>query len=122
MLHAMTGEPSASNARATARSPQPVAVVVDEVDPVIIRPGIVRRDLPSSGQVLIRAFDMEPGTRWPEVDVHDRDELIYVVSGELIEGEQRYPAGTYLHYTAGTSHQPRTDTGVRILVGGPATA
>jgi ChrR Cupin-like domain len=95
-------------------------VVLDHVPPEELQRGITKRRLPSSGEVVMRVFDMAPGIRWPEVDLHDRDELIYVVSGELIEGDQCYPAGTYLHYKAGSRHQPRTEMGVRILVAGPA--
>lgn len=99
---------------------QLITVQVDDVAPVEICPGIVRRGLPSSGDVLARVFDMAPGTTWPVVDTHDRDELIYVVSGQLMEGERRYDAGTYLYYKPGSSHQPATEVGVRILVIGPA--
>ena len=63
---------------------------------------------------------MAPDTLWPVVDHHSADEFIYVVSGELIEGETRHSAATYLHYEAATSHQPRTQAGVRILVVGAA--
>ncbi|MET9318306.1 cupin domain-containing protein [Kribbella sp. NPDC003505] len=101
---------------------KPEAVLIDNAEFGPVAPGIVRRALPSSGQVLVRAFDMEPGVRWPEVDVHDRDELIYVASGELLDHGESYPAGTYLHYRAGSRHQPYTKTGVRIIVFGPAEA
>ncbi len=102
--------------------PGPETVQLDAVDPDDIAPGITRRGLPSSGQVLARTFDIAAGVTWPEVDVHDRDELIYVISGELLDHGRRYPAGSYLYYQAGSWHQPRTDTGVRILVFGPAEA
>jgi hypothetical protein len=99
---------------------EPEAVLIDDAETGPVAPGIVRRALPSSGQVLVRAFDMEAGVTWPEVDVHDRDELIYVASGELLDHGRSYPAGTYLYYRAGSRHQPRTETGVRIIVFGPA--
>lgn len=97
----------------------PEDVFIDAAEATDVVPGIVRRALPSSGPVAVRVFDMEPGITWPEVDVHDRDELIYIVSGELLDHGRRYPAGTYLHYQAGSRHQPRTEIGVRILVFGP---
>ncbi len=90
-------------------------VLVDAVPASEVAPGITRRDL-LRGEVDATVFDMLPGVGWPVVDHHDRDEFIYVVSGELIEGTQRYDAGSYLHYQVGSSHQPRTETGVRILV------
>ena len=113
--------PAGEACRMTEREMPPTAVpnlqsvLVDEVDTAEVAPGITRRGLPS-GMVLARAFDMAPGSRWPVVDHHGADESIYVVHGELIEGEDRYPAGTYLLYRAGTSHQPSTETGVQILV------
>jgi hypothetical protein len=54
--------------------------------------------------------------------VGDRDELIYVAAGELLDHDRSYPAGTYLYYQVGSRHQPRTETGVRIIVFGPAEA
>ena len=42
-------------------------------------------------------------------------------TGELIEGTERFGAGSYLHYRPGSSHQPRTEAGVRILVLGATT-
>jgi hypothetical protein len=58
---------------------------------------------------------MAPGSQWPHVDFHDAGEGVYVVSGELIEGEQRFGSGTYLCFAPGSSHQPRTERGVRLL-------
>ncbi|MEU8227865.1 cupin domain-containing protein [Kribbella sp. NPDC048915] len=98
---------------------EPEAVLVEAVETSEVSPGIVRRRLPSSGQVVARVFDMEAGVTWPEVDVHDRDELIYIIAGELLDHGRTYPAGSYLYYQAGSKHQPRTENGVRILVFGP---
>lgn len=96
------------------------AVLIDDVEPEPLEAGISRRGLPSSGQVLARVFDLDPGVQWPVVDVHDRDELIYVISGEVLDHDRRFPAGTYLYYQAGSTHQPRTESGTRILVFGPS--
>jgi hypothetical protein len=49
------------------------------------------------------------------VDHHDIGEEVYVVSGEMIEDERRFGPGTYLHFAPGSSHQPRTETGVRLF-------
>ena len=84
----------------------------DEVEPVVVGPGCYRRDLPTTGNVRAWVVDMEPGAKWPH-DEHGEE--LFVVSGELIEGDERYSAGSYLLYHPGSSHRPRTDTGVRLF-------
>lgn len=112
--------PDTPDTTATHAHPLLDHVVVDDVAAVELSTGITRRVLPS-GQVAARVFDIPPGVQWPVVDHHDQDEFIYVVSGELIEGTERFGAGSYLHYRPGSSHQPRTEAGVRILVLGATT-
>ena len=91
-------------------------LVADDVEPVVVGPGCIRRDLPTIGNVRAWVVDMDPGAEWPHVDHHDDlGEELMVISGELIEGHDRYPAGAYLLYHAGSSHRPRTDTGVRLF-------
>ena len=89
---------------------------VDEVDPVIVGRGCYRRDLPTIGNVRAWIVDMDPGAEWPHVDHHGEfGEEVLVVSGELIEGDERFPAGSYLLFESGSSHRPRTETGVRLF-------
>jgi hypothetical protein len=89
---------------------------IDDVPPVEVGPGCLRRDLPSAPGVRVWAVDLAPGAQWPYVDVHDEaGEEFYVVSGELIEGEERFPAGTYVRFGPGSRHQPRTEQGVRLF-------
>jgi hypothetical protein len=38
-----------------------------------------------------------------------------VLSGEVIEGDVRHPAGSYVVFAPGSRHRPRTETGARIL-------
>jgi anti-sigma factor ChrR (cupin superfamily) len=91
-------------------------LLVDRVEAVAVGPGCYRRDLPTIGNVRAWIVDMEPGAEWPHVDPHgEHGEELLVVSGELIEGEQRYPEGSYLLYHPQSSHRPRTDTGVRLF-------
>lgn len=91
-------------------------VPVEAVEPVEVGPGCLRRDLPSTGPVRVWVVDMAPGSRWPHVDVHDAaGEEVYVCSGEVIEGERRFGAGTYLHFRPHSSHRPRTETGARLF-------
>jgi ChrR Cupin-like domain len=91
-------------------------VRVDDVAPVEVGPGCLRRDLPSIGPVRVWVVDMAPGSVWPHTDVHGlRGEEVYVVSGELIEGEERFGPGTYVLYGPESRHAPRTETGVRLF-------
>jgi anti-sigma factor ChrR (cupin superfamily) len=88
----------------------------DDVVPVKVGPGCLRRDMPSVGGVRAWFVDMEPGAVWPHVDQHGEfGEEVVVICGELIEGEHRYGAGSYLLFGPHSSHQPRTETGVRLF-------
>ena len=89
---------------------------IDDVPPIEVGPGCLRRDLPSAPGVRVWVVDMAPGSQWPHVDVHgEAGEEFYVVSGEVIEGEQRFEAGTYVRFGPHSRHQPRTERGVRLL-------
>src|SRR3546814_15715389 len=59
--------------------------------------------------------EMTPGSEWPRVDEHPTGEDVYVLEGEMIEGDRRFPAGSWLHFLPGSSHDPRTATGLRLL-------
>jgi dTDP-4-dehydrorhamnose 3,5-epimerase-like enzyme len=89
---------------------------IDEVAPLVIGPGCYRRDLPSTGAVRVWVVDIDPGSQWPYVDHHDENgEELYVIRGELIEGDRRFGPGTYVLFQPNSSHQPRTETGVRLF-------
>ena len=88
---------------------------VDDVEPAEVAPGIVRRDLPTTDHARGWVIDFAPGTQWPNVDVHATEERYYVISGEVIEGEHRHGPGTYVVFAAGSRHQPRSETGARML-------
>ena len=91
-------------------------VHIEDVEPIVIGPGCYRRDLPSQGAVRVWVVDITAGNQWPYVDHHDESgEEVFVVSGELIEGERRFGPGTYVLFGPGSSHQPRTETGVRLF-------
>jgi hypothetical protein len=94
----------------------PEVIHPDEVVPVEVGPGCLRRDLPTHGGARVWIVDMEPGAQWPYEAVHDEyGEQVWVVSGELIEGDRRFGPGTYLNYGSNSRHQPRTEKGVRLF-------
>ncbi len=96
----------------------PMLTVVDpdSVDPVLVGPGCLRRDLPTAGGLRAWIVDMAPGARWPHVDHHDAfGEQVFVVSGEMIEGERRIGPGSYLNFGPHSAHRPRTESGVRLF-------
>ncbi|MFI7276553.1 cupin domain-containing protein [Streptomyces sp. NPDC049879] len=91
------------------------AVRVEDVEPVDVAPGIVRRGLPRTEYATGWLIDFAPGSEWPDTDEHATEERYYVLSGEVIEGEERHGAGTYVVFAPGSSHRPRTETGARML-------
>lgn len=103
--------------KATETDPTPFACAVhlDDVPAVEVGPGCFRRDLPSTSGVRVWVVDMAPGSQWPHIDEHDTGEEYYVLSGEVIENDKRLRAGDYVFFAPGSSHQPRTETGVRLF-------
>ncbi|HET9818919.1 MAG TPA: cupin domain-containing protein [Rhodanobacteraceae bacterium] len=88
---------------------------VEEVDPVVVGPGCLRRDLPGPEGLRVWMVDMAPGSVWPVVDEHGAGEAVYVVAGEVIEDDQRFGMGTYLYFRPGSRHQPRTEKGAQLF-------
>lgn len=88
----------------------------DEVEPVLVGPGCVRRDLPATHGLRAWIVEMAPGAEWPHVDRHDaHGEQVLVLDGIMIEGERRVGPGSYLNFGPHSSHRPRTETGVRLF-------
>jgi len=98
------------------------AAPADRFTRVEVGPGCWRRDLPSVAGVRAWIVEMAPGSAWPHVDEHPEGEDVYVLEGEMIEGERRFPAGSYLHFAPGSSHRPRTETGLRLIGWNPRGA
>ncbi|HEX5994531.1 MAG TPA: cupin domain-containing protein [Jiangellales bacterium] len=90
-------------------------VHVDDIEAVEVAPGIVRRRLPETDWARGWLIDFAPGTQWPAVDHHEGEERYFVLSGEVIEGDQRHGVGTYVVFAPGSSHRPRTEIGARML-------
>ncbi|HEY1971059.1 MAG TPA: cupin domain-containing protein [Pseudonocardia sp.] len=93
-------------------------VHVDDVEGRALGEGITLRPLwrePSGRACYV--VDIGPGAVWPTLDVHEPGpEEVYVVSGVLNDGVRDYPAGTFLHCPAGSSHIPQSRLGCRLFV------
>lgn len=80
-----------------------------------VGPGAYRYDLPATHGLRAWVVEIAPGAQWPHVDNHDTGELVFVLDGEVIEGEHRYGKGTYLFFEPGSKHRPRSEQGVRLF-------
>ena len=91
---------------------------VDDLEPRWIEGGLTVRTIWSGGNgVRILAVDWPPGGQWPGLDVHQPGpEVVYVVSGDLIDGDAVLSPGDAAVYPAGSSHSPRSDSGCRLIV------
>ena len=62
-------------------------------------------------------FEIGPGAVYPELDVHlPGAEEVFVVSGTFCDGAHCYPAGTFIHSPAGSSHVPQSPDGCVLFV------
>jgi hypothetical protein len=88
---------------------------LDDVETFEVCPGITGRRLAATDLVRGWYYEFAPGTRWPSVDHHEAEERYFVVSGEIIDNGERYPAGTYVVFAPGSSHQPASEIGGEML-------
>jgi anti-sigma factor ChrR (cupin superfamily) len=62
-------------------------------------------------------LEIDPGCCWEGLDLHEPGpEEVYVVSGVFNDGVRDYPAGTFIHNPAGSSHVPQSETGCILFV------
>lgn len=62
-------------------------------------------------------FEIAPGAVYPDLDVHAPGaEEVFVVSGDFCDGQNTYPAGTFIHHPAGSSHVPQSKDGCVLFV------
>lgn len=80
-------------------------------------PGIRLRSLWSGPVATAHVLEMDPGSCWQGIDVHEPGpEEVYVVEGVFNDGIRDYPAGSFIHCPAGSSHVPQSTTGCRLFV------
>jgi anti-sigma factor ChrR (cupin superfamily) len=81
-------------------------------------PGVRHRPLwTGSDGAHVGILEMDPGSAFPDRDVHDPGpEELYVLTGTFHDGARDYPAGTFLHAPAGSWHVPSTATGCTLLL------
>ena len=93
-------------------------LTVDALEPRTLDGGVaVRKIWGTTGEVRVLAVDWSPGGQWPGLDVHDGGpEVVYVVSGDLIDGDAILHPGEAAIYPPGSSHSPRSENGCRLLV------
>lgn len=106
-----------SESKAQPYAPQGMnaSVHIDDLEVVEVAEGITRRTLTATALARAWMIDFAPGTQWPSVDHHEGEERYYVLQGEMMEGDERYPAGSYVTFDPGSSHRPGSETGARIL-------
>jgi quercetin dioxygenase-like cupin family protein len=90
----------------------------DDVAPVRHADGITLRRLwHHDNGAKAYVVDIAPGAAWPRLDVHEPGpEEVFVAAGIFHDGEREYPAGTFIHCPAGSSHWPQSRTGCRLFV------
>jgi anti-sigma factor ChrR (cupin superfamily) len=61
--------------------------------------------------------EIDAGACWQGIDLHEPGpEEVYVVSGVFNDGVRDYPAGTFIHNPAGSSHVPQSKSGCTLFV------
>lgn len=81
-------------------------------------PGIRLRSLwKGDSGASAHVVEIDPGACWEGIDVHEPGpEEVYVVDGVFNDGVRDYPAGSFIHAPAGSSHVPQSTTGCTLFV------
>jgi anti-sigma factor ChrR (cupin superfamily) len=84
-------------------------------------PGVRRRLLwHSVSGAKAQILEIDPGAGFLKLEVrHPGPEEIYVVSGTFNDGAHDYPAGSFVHAPAGSSHLPQSREGCVLFVFSP---
>ena len=90
----------------------------DNVQPETPYPGVrIYRLWKGNRGVNAILVEIDAGGRFLDLDVHEPGpEEVYVVSGVFNDGVRDYPAGTFIHNPAGSSHVPQSKTGCVLFV------
>jgi hypothetical protein len=81
-------------------------------------PGIRLRPLwRGANGASAHVVELDPGSCWEGIDVHEPGpEEVYVVAGVFNDGTRDYPAGSFIHCPAGSSHVPQSTQGCTLFV------
>ncbi|MFE7586421.1 cupin domain-containing protein [Streptomyces gardneri] len=60
-------------------------------------------------------IEFAPGAAFGE-EIHQSQEVLFVLEGEFHDGERVHPAGTLITAQKGSVHWPQSQTGCRLLV------
>jgi anti-sigma factor ChrR (cupin superfamily) len=83
-----------------------------------IYPGVRKRTLwHGANGAKAQILEIDAGATFLKLDVHHPGpEEIYVVSGTFNDGARDYPAGSFVHNPAGSSHLPQSRDGCVLFV------
>ena len=89
------------------------APTLERTDLFRVRPLWQEENGPAKAMVV----QIDPGGIYPGIDVHEPGpEEVYVVDGVMNDGVRDYPAGTFIHNPAGSSHVPQSKTGCTLFL------
>ena len=95
-----------------------VSVNQSEVSAREIYPGVRKKVLwQGSNGARAQILEIDAGSSFLKLDVHHPGpEEIYVLSGTFNDGARDYPAGSFVHNPAGSSHLPQSRGGCVLFV------
>jgi anti-sigma factor ChrR (cupin superfamily) len=99
--------------------PEPVSWASAADVPAVERvPGFRIRDLWVGAKgAKAQLVEIDSGGKFPGLEVHEPGpEEIFVVSGVFHDGTREYPAGSFIHNPAGSSHEPQSTTGCTLFL------
>jgi anti-sigma factor ChrR (cupin superfamily) len=90
---------------------------VHDVETRELFPGISLRTLWKGEVASAHVLEMAPGSCWEGIDVHQPGpEEVFVVKGTFNDGIRDYPAGSFIHAPAGSSHVPQSAEGCTLFL------